>query len=120
MEKPILPNILEKMPKKIKPSVPRVHYPVNPEEDFADRWGMKEYSDLKLEENFNIWIQQAKLDFQTITKANDPIMLNESFNKKFAVNVGQENLKKKLGFRDRTGYKPKEHTIQEPVRPWKR
>ncbi|MYL64188.1 nucleotidyltransferase [Bacillus hwajinpoensis] len=116
-----LTNILEKMPKMLNPSTPRVPNPVNPEEDFSDRWDMEECRHLKLEDNFFIWIQQAQEDFRSITKTNDAVELNEKFNKKFAVNIGHEILKKKLGLSNGTSFsnRPKEHTIQQPVRPWK-
>ncbi|PFH91383.1 nucleotidyltransferase [Bacillus sp. AFS088145] len=119
-----LNNILEKMPRLIYPRTPRVPNPVNPEEDFADRWEMPEYKHLKLEQNFNIWLQQAKLDFNVTTSITDPILLNENFNKKYSVSVGQEELNKNLGLvgmniGSSNINKPKMHNIHDPARPWK-
>jgi hypothetical protein len=116
-----LTNILDTMPEMLNSSEPRVPNPVNPEEDFADKWGMEKCSDLRLEDNFHIWVRQAQSDFQSITKSLDPVMLNESFNNKFAVNLGHETIKEKLGLGGSKGVavKPKEHTIQKPSKPWK-
>jgi hypothetical protein len=116
-----LTNILENLPEMLNSSEPRVPNPVNPEEDFADKWGMEKYSDLRLEDNFHIWVRQAQSDFQSITKSHDPVILNESFNNKFAVNLGRDTIKEKLGLGGSKGVaiKPKEHIIQEPSKPWK-
>lgn len=48
-------KILEKMPMFINDSFPRVPNPVNPNEDFTDRWDMPEGKKLDLEVNFKNW-----------------------------------------------------------------
>ena len=115
-----LTNIIENMSRMIEPSSPRVPNPVNPEEDFADKWNMDKYSNLRLEDNFYIWVQQAKSDFHAIIKSNDPVLLNENFYKKFAVKMEHETIKKKVGIdgSNAAAYKPKEHIIQSPPKPW--
>lgn len=116
-----LSNILEKMARMINSQYPRVPNPVNPEEDFADRWAMPEYSHLALEQNFMIWLQQARRDFNSITTLTDPVLLTEAINKSFSVSINSEDLKKKLGLNNSTSLssKPKSHFISEPSKPWK-
>lgn len=116
-----LSNILDKMPNMINSDFPRVPNPVNPEEDFADRWAMPEYSYLNLEENFMIWLQQARRDFNSITKLEDPVLLSESIRKSFSVSINNEDLKKQLGLSNSLSVssKPKSHYISEPAKPWK-
>lgn len=116
-----LNNILERMPNELKPSTPRVPNPVNPEEDFADRWAMPKYAELQLEENFFIWLQQAKLDFEHVTTSNDPVYLSESFNTKFSVKMNADVLEKKLNISrlgTKSSHPTKEHQINEPIKPW--
>lgn len=116
-----LSNILEKMGSKINSQSPRVPNPVNPEEDFADRWEMPEYSELNLEQNFMIWLHQANRDFSNITTLKDPILLSEDINKSFSISIDSEVLKNKLGLGglSNSSINPKEHTINQPAKPWK-
>lgn len=118
---PALNNILGNMHNLINASVPRVPNPVNPQEDFADKWGMSGYVHLRLENNFKIWLERAREDFQVIMESEDTFRLNKSLKEKFEVHVDEENLKKSLGLYDsKSNYqKPKEHIIQNPPKPWK-
>lgn len=115
-----LSNILEKMPSMIGRHSPRVPNPVNPEEDFADRWSMVECSHLSLEDNFMIWLQQAQKDLNSITTSTDPESLTESINKSFSVSINRESLEKGLELNNSSALskKPKEHYISEPLKPW--
>ncbi|MDD9791741.1 nucleotidyltransferase [Priestia megaterium] len=117
-----LNNILNKMPEMINSTIPRVPNPVNPQEDFADRWAMPKYRHLNLEQNFLIWTKQVKKDLSEITSTEDTQFIRESFNKRFAVNIGDEELKKKLGVsKINTAFSrnTKEHVIADPIKPWK-
>lgn len=117
-------NILEVMASQINTQHPRVPNPVNPEEDFADRWAMPEYNHLNLEQNFMIWLHQAKRDFNSITTLTDPVLLSEAINKSFSVNIDSEDIKKNFGLNDfgqvlTPKPKPKVHNIHNPAKPWK-
>ncbi|MBT2626309.1 nucleotidyltransferase [Bacillus sp. ISL-32] len=117
-----LNNILEAMPQLINSSLPRVPNPVNPEEDFADRWGMEAYSHLRLEENFNIWLKQAKIDFNTLTTSTNLKELNEISDMKFFVSLEENEIHRDLGFNSINKIaslrEPKKHIIQDPAKPW--
>jgi hypothetical protein len=76
-------GILDRMPEYVqaRPN-PRVPNPVNPAEDFADRWA----SNPKLEDNFWAWHKQAKLDFGSLTSRN-PDDREDLLERRFDVNL---------------------------------
>ena len=61
-------NILDKMPSLIKSSTPKISNPVNPQEDFADKWDKQGNAHLQLERNFRAWIAQANTDIRNILR----------------------------------------------------
>ena len=82
-----LTNILETIPRYINSSSPRIPNPVNPVEDFSDRWEMSEAKDLDLEGNFRIWLLQAKMDFKQILESSDENLRSRIINEKFSINI---------------------------------
>jgi hypothetical protein len=72
-------NILDRMPQYVRSQKPRVPNPVNPAEDFADRWAQ----DQKYERNFWLWHAQAKADleilFETVGSSSLPSELRTRF-----------------------------------------
>ncbi len=117
-----LGNVLEKMGGLVNPARPRVPNPVDPEEDFADRWYRQDCLHLRLEKNFNDWLLQAKTDFQHITSTTDTEFLREQIEEKFSLRVNESELKKQLGISVASVniITPKTHTIdrQDSARPW--
>lgn len=115
-------NILDKMEHYIYPNTPRVPNPVNPNEDFADRWSMPKYEKLDLEYNFRNWIRQAQIDFRHITSTIDIKFIREQAKLKFSVNIDEENISKMLDINN--AYidleRSKEHIISQPLKPWQR
>jgi len=117
-----LGNVLEKIGNLVNPRRPRVPNPVDPDEDFADRWYRYDCSHLKLEENFNAWLLQARTDFQHITATTDAAFLCEQIQVKFSLRVSQSELEKQLGVNAANVniITPKTHSIdrQDSARPW--
>jgi hypothetical protein len=117
-----LGNILEKMGGLVNPARPLVPNPVDPEEDFADRWYRRDCLYLRLEVNFNLWLLQAKTDFQHITSTTDTEFLREQIEEKFSLRMNESELKKQLGISAASVniITPKTHTIdrQDSARPW--
>jgi len=117
-----LGNVLEKMGGLVNPTRPRVPNPVDPEEDFADRWYRQDCLHLRLEKNFNDWLLQARTDFQHITSTTDTEFLREQIEEKFSLRVNESELKKQLGISAASVnfITPKTHTIdrQDSARPW--
>lgn len=117
-----LGNVLEKMGGLVNQTKPRVPNPVDPEEDFADRWYRQDCLYLRLEEHFNAWLLQARTDFQHITSTTDTEFLCEHIEEKFSLRVNESELKKQLGISVASVniITPKTHTIdrQDSARPW--
>lgn len=117
-------NILLKMGSLVNPSKPRVPNPVNPEEDFADRWYREDCLHLKLEENFNAWLMQAKIDFRHLLSTTDAAFLTDLVKQKFTLRVNRQNLELLLGIGSVTAntITPKKYDInkQDAARPWSR
>ena len=61
---PALKGILDRMPQFVRSQCPRVPNPVNPAEDFADRWS----TDSKYERNFWLWHSQATADLDRLVE----------------------------------------------------
>ena len=92
-----LTNILNTMEDYIQASVPIVPNPVNPAEDFADKWYSEKHAHLKLKDNFLRWLFQAKADFTAIcSKENSQIIL-EAADRGFAVNLDKTTIEQALG-----------------------
>jgi hypothetical protein len=83
-----LDTILRTMGSKIRASRPRVPNPVNPAEDFADKWPTPEGQRLRLEENFFTWLRQAQTDFETLARSGDRKRLTETAALHFGVTLG--------------------------------
>ena len=115
-------NILANMGNFVNRQKPRVPNPVNPAEDFADKWYDPQYAHLRLEQNFNWWLQQAQEDFAKIGQSRDADFIAEQVNEKFGSTIEARNLRNKLGLGAATIVTtPKRHTIVEaPARPWMR
>lgn len=93
--------------------------PVNPEENFADRWTMTQYSHLKLRENFKKWIIQAQNDFDLLGATNDINFVTEQVEQKFSINMNSDDLAKYLGLVQTSIsiVSPKSHIISAPAQP---
>lgn len=89
-----LENILAKMGSLVRPQEPRIPNPVNPKEDFADKWKEKP----QLEHNFRNWLDQAKRDLQFLATSRDPKQIGEFIARRFGVTLGDEWLRTQLNF----------------------
>ncbi|GAB4278419.1 MAG: hypothetical protein Kow0029_21660 [Candidatus Rifleibacteriota bacterium] len=115
-----LRNILEKMGGLVNTSKPRVPNPVDPAEDFADRWSMPKYQHLNLEKNFWYWLEQAKNDFALLDSTDDVGFIIEQAKQKFSVGLNSSELSQRLGLAvsSISVVTPKSHSISDPAKPW--
>jgi hypothetical protein len=113
-------NILAKMGNFVSRFRPRVPNPVNPAEDFADKWYDPVNQHLNLEQNFWQWLEQAQNDFQVIGKSRDADFIAEQIQTKFGAAIDVRSLKDKVGLGTVSVITtPKTHTIVEaPAKPW--
>ncbi len=114
-------RILNDMDRYVRTARPRVPNPVNPEEDFADKWDTSEGRHLQLEDNFKKWLAQARADFLKIASSDDPQFIAEQAQARFRATVDPTELRRRLGI----GFpavvtSPKHVPITEPARPWRR
>lgn len=71
--------------------------PVNPAENFADRWTMPKYAHLQLKENFALWVSAAIRDFNFLASNADPNQLSQMAKDRLSVTPSTDTLSKILG-----------------------
>jgi hypothetical protein len=115
-------RILNDMGGCVRDSIPRVPNPVNPAEDFADKWNDPAFRHLKFEENFKLWLERAREDFRIVAGARDITYLEEQVNAKFATRIDGDRLKADLVFGSiNVTTRPKSHGVAAaPAKPWMR
>jgi len=95
--------------------------PVNPKENFADRWTMPQYEHLHLRENFSAWATQASIDFAALISSNDVSFLAERASQKLSVRPSASELSTLLGLPIAPViHSAKSHEIPENTgKPWR-
>lgn len=112
-----LTNILSRMSDYINGTAPLVPNPVNPAEDFADKWYDIESVQYKLRENFYKWLYQAKADFKALCSNDDSQLVVEAANHGLAVNLEEKSVALTLGLPTTVITPPKEIQASDP-KPW--
>jgi len=115
-----LGNILNKMDNFISPSHPRIPNPVNPHEDFADRWGTPEGRQLGLERNFRQWLEQARSDFHIISLSQDNEFIAEQAMTKYGVRLKSQTQSGTMSAAPVAVIAPKSYHINDAPKPWRR
>jgi hypothetical protein len=92
-----LETILSTMGSLVNPTKPRVPNPVNPAEDFADRWTDSAFQGKNHEQKFWGWLEQAQLDFRTIGAERKPELIVEAAREKLGAALNTKDLETKLG-----------------------
>lgn len=92
-------RVLSTIGSLVRETAPRVPNPVNPAEDFADKWGDPKYGHLRLEQNFWAWLARARRDFGAIETIGSTQLLSEHLRKGFDVTVDPAKIAKGLGGR---------------------
>jgi hypothetical protein len=91
-----LNRILSTMGSLVNRTSPRVPNPVNPAEDFADRWNNPASSKLKLEEKFWGWLHDAQIDFGAVEKERNATLIMNTARAKFGAALDPVELQAKL------------------------
>lgn len=110
-------NILRKMGHLISDVKPRVPNPVNPVEDFADKWYSPEHTKYRLEDNFHRWLMQAQADFEALCGRDNVRNLVEAAKRGFKVNFEQTQVERLLGAAPAVVASPKQ-VDQSAAKPW--
>lgn len=116
-----LTNIVERMPNFVRSTQPRIPNPLNPKEDFADRWA----KDSRFEDNFKAWHMKVKADIANLPKLIGKVPeIARTVRQKFGVDLIGE-MQRKL---EVTSTVPTPHIITSapavhiatPPKPWRR
>jgi hypothetical protein len=96
--------------------------PVDPEEDFADKWAKSEGRAHNLEQNFRLWCEQAIADFENVGSSTDTKFISEQAMQRFGSRIDSSQLREKLGLGATVvNASPKSHRIVEtPAKPWRK
>lgn len=112
-----LTNILSRMGDYINSTVPLVPNPVNPAEDFADKWYGKDSAKYKLQENFYKWLYQAKADFKALCSKDNSQLVVDAANRGLAVSLNVTSVALALGLSAAVVVPTKEIHTSAP-KPW--
>lgn len=112
-----LTNILSRMGGYINSAVPLVPNPVNPAEDFADKWYDESSAKYKLQENFNKWLYQARADFKALCTKDNSQLVVEAANQGLDISLDNTSVALALGLSAAVITPTKEIYASDP-KPW--
>lgn len=112
-----LTNILSRMGDYINGAVPLVPNPVNPVEDFADKWYDESSAKYKLQENFNKWLYQARADFRALCNKDNSQLVVEAADRGLDVRLDATSVGLTLGLSSAVITSTKEIHASDP-KPW--
>lgn len=92
-----LVNISTSMENFVNNRAPYVPNPVNPDEDYGDKWELEEYQHLNLRENFNRWIYQLRSDVKAICSQDSSQIIVDAADRGFDVSLDKRNVEITLG-----------------------
>ncbi|GAB2188789.1 hypothetical protein MAH1_03960 [Sessilibacter sp. MAH1] len=112
-----LTNILSRMGEYINGEVPLVPNPVNPAEDFADKWYGADSTKYKLKENFDKWLYQARADFKALRSKDNSQLVVEAADRGLNVSLDVTSVALALGLSAAVITPTKEIYASDP-KPW--
>jgi len=92
--------------------------PVNPEENFADRWKTTEGRQFELKENFHRWIVQVTADFEYLLAQTDPREVVKRAQSGWKIRLDESTVATALGTSVASSEAPRRVTIQSAPKPW--
>ena len=81
------------MGQHINASGKRVLNPVNPAEDFSDKWDTEEGLRLELERHFWLWLRQAQADFRQLAETHDADALEKRAEEALGLQLDRQRLR---------------------------
>jgi hypothetical protein len=112
-----LTNILSRMRDYINSAIPMVPNPVNPAEDFADKWYDEDSAKFKLQENFYKWLYQARADFRALCNKDNSQIVVEAADRGLDINLDTTSVALALGLSAAVITPTKEIHASDP-KPW--
>ncbi len=114
-----LKDVLNGLMEFVQSDSNQVLNPVNPQENFADRWAMPAYKHLELKQNFHLWVYQVNRDFEFILSSNELELISESIGGNLAVTMEKSALSSMLAIPFGAEAVHTTHVVSEPVsKPW--
>jgi len=98
-----LETILTTMGALVNSTSPRVPNPVNPAEDFADKWSDPASRHLNLEAKFMSWLRQAQIYFAAIGNERKPELIVEMAKSKLGSLLNVKDISTKIGIAPTNG-----------------
>jgi hypothetical protein len=98
-----LDTTLSSMEALVNRTAPRVPNPVNPAEDFAERWTDPASQKHDLEAKVWRWLRQAQTDFDAIGSERKPELIVEAAREKFGAALNAKDIATKLGIGSTNG-----------------
>lgn len=95
--------------------------PVNPDENFADRWGWTDCAHLQLKKNFRAWVREANRHFTEVMSGASQQRMVEIAEDALAVRLSNDALRR-LGYAAEPMYAPARvvKPADAPPKPWAR
>ncbi|MBV1873875.1 MAG: nucleotidyltransferase [Gammaproteobacteria bacterium] len=112
-----LTSVLSRMGDYINDVVPYVPNPVNPAEDFADKWYDKGAAEHKLQDNFYKWLYQARADFKALCAKDSSQLVIEAADRGLDVRLDATSVALALGLSAALITPTKEIHASDP-KPW--
>jgi|25_taG_2_1085351.scaffolds.fasta_scaffold01015_3 hypothetical protein len=112
-----LANILARMGDYINDFAPLVPNPVNPVEDFADKWYDEGSAEYKLQENFYKWLYQARADFKALCAKYDGQLVVEAADRGLDVQLDGSSVARALGLSAAVSRPTRQIRASDP-KPW--
>lgn len=112
-----LTNILSRMDDYINTTAPLVPNPVNPAEDFADKWYDDGSAEYKLQENFYKWLYQARADFKALCAKDSSQVVVAAANRGLNVHLDAASVALALGLSAAVSTPTKAIQASDP-KPW--
>ena len=112
-----LTNVLSHMGDYINSDVPYVPNPVNPDEDFADKWYDTGAVKYKLQGNFYKWLCQARADFKALCAKDNSRLVIEAADRGLGIHLDSTSVELILGLSAAVITPTKEIHASDP-KPW--
>jgi len=103
---------------------PLIPNPVDPRENFADKWSMPQYEQLQLAEHFQSWLAQARADFNRILESDDSSRVNMIIGSQMEISLNRDLVSRLMAEAGKTEYAqagrgPTYHKPSSPPpKPW--
>jgi hypothetical protein len=101
----------------VNANVPFVPNPVNPAEDFADKWYDEGSAQYQLQDNFERWLYQARADFKALCAKDNSQLVVEAADRGLDINLDAATVALSLGLSAAVITPTKEIHTSDP-KPW--